>query len=166
MNLQLTNKTAVITGGASGIGRAIAKKFAASGARVCILDLDATAGEALVNEIRAEGGQAEAETCDIGDQAQVDSVFQRISQRGKVQILVNSAGVVHIGTLESTTAQDFERVLRVNVTGMYNCLRACIGHMKANNNGVILNMASVSAMAGLSERFAYSTSKGAVIAMT
>ena len=166
MNLQFNDKTAIVTGGASGIGRAIAKKFAASGAHVCIVDLDATAAETLVSEIKAEGRNAEANACDIANQPQVNSVFQEIFRRRQVQVLVNSAGVVHIGTLESTTAQDFERVFRVNVMGMYHCLQASITHMKANNYGVILNMASVSAMVGLQERFAYSTSKGAVVAMT
>ena len=166
MNSQLKDKTAIVTGGASGIGRAIAKKFAASGARVCILDMDSAQAETLVHEIKAAGGNAEAEICDITRQEQVNSIFQRIFKRGKVQILVNSAGVVHIGTLESTTAQDFERVFRVNVMGMYHCMQACVGHMKANNGGAILNMASVSAMVGLQERFAYSTSKGAVVSMT
>ena len=161
MNLRLTNKIAIVTGGASGIGKAIVKKFAASGAHVCILDLDGAAAEALVREIKADGGSADAQACDVTNQSQVNSVFQQIFQRGKVNILVNSAGIAHIGTLESTTAQDFERVFRINVMGMYHCKQACIGHMKANNAGVILNMASVSAMVGLQERFAYSTSKGA-----
>jgi 2-keto-3-deoxy-L-fuconate dehydrogenase len=166
MNLRLDNKTAVVTGGGSGIGRAIAKKFAASGAHVCILDLDSTASETVVREIKSDGGKADAYPCDITNQTQVNSIFQQVFQRQKVNILINSAGVAHIGTLESTTAQDFERVFRINVMGMYHCLQAGIGHMKANNAGVILNMASVSAMVGLQERFAYSTSKGAVVAMT
>jgi len=166
MNLSLHNKTAIVTGGASGIGYAIVKKFAASGARVCILDVDSAQAEILAREVNADGGKAEAQACDITNQAQVDSVFQHIFERGNIDILVNSAGIVHIGSLESTTAQDFERVFRINVLGMYHCMQACIGQMKANNGGVILNMASVSAMAGLQERFAYSTSKGAVISMT
>ena len=163
---RLNHKRAVVTGGASGIGRAIAKRFAASGARVCILDLDGATAEALVREIKTDGGTADAQACDITNQSQVNTAFQQIFQRGKVDILVNSAGIAHIGTLESTTAQDFERVFRINVMGMYHCQQACVGHMKANKGGVILNMASVSAMVGLQERFAYSTSKGAVVAMT
>jgi 2-keto-3-deoxy-L-fuconate dehydrogenase len=166
MHSQLNHKTAIVTGGASGIGRAIAKKFAASGAQVFILDIDTAQTESLVQEIKAEAGNAEAGICDITNQAEVNAFCQQVFQREKVQILVNSAGVVHIGTLESTSAYDFERVFRVNVMGMYHSMQACIGHMKANNGGVILNMASVSAMVGLPERFAYSTSKGAVISMT
>ena len=165
-NLPLNNKTAIVTGGASGIGRAIAKRFAASGARVCILDLDGNQAEAVAHEINAAGGKAEARACNASDQAQVKTVFQQIFQSGPVQILVNSAGIAHIGNLESTSADDFDRVYRVNVMGTYNCMQACIGHLKANGAGVILNMASVSGLTGLKDRFAYSTSKGAVISMT
>src|SRR5207248_10271378 len=143
-NLPLNNKTAIVTGGASGIGRAIAKRFAASGARVCILDLDGNQAETVVREIKADGGKAEARACNASDQAQVKTVFQQIFQSGPVQILVNSAGIAHIGNLESTSADDFDRVYRVNVMGTYNCMQACIGHLKANGAGVILDMASVS----------------------
>jgi NAD(P)-dependent dehydrogenase (short-subunit alcohol dehydrogenase family) len=162
----LKGKTAVVTGGASGIGRAIANRFAASGARVWILDLDASQGEAAAAEIRARGSEADAAGCDVGDAAQVSAAFHQIFQRGPLHILVNSAGIAHIGTLESTSPADLERVMRINVVGMYNCMQTCMGHMKENHGGIILNMASVAAMAGLKDRFAYSTSKGAVIAMT
>jgi len=160
------SKTAVVTGGASGIGRAIAKKFAASGMRVCVLDLDRAQADAAVEEIKASSGDAEAYGCDVSDQVQVTAVFQQIFQGQPVHILVNSAGIAHIGNLESTSADDFDKVFRVNVMGIYNCMQACIGHMKTNGGGIILNMASVSALAGLKDRFAYSTSKGAVISMT
>ncbi len=166
MNSRLDHKSAIVTGGASGIGRAIAKRFAAGGARVCILDLDASQANAVAREIQADGGNAEAVSCDVSNPAQVRTTFPQIFQRGPVQILVNSAGIAHIGNLESTSPEDFERVFRVNVMGIYNCMQACIGHMKANQAGVILNMASVSALTGLKDRFAYSTSKGAVISMT
>jgi len=79
---------------------------------------------------------------------------------------VNNAGISHIGTVETTTEEDFDRVLRVNVKGFYNCAKACVGPMKAGGGGVILNMASIAGSAGLADRFAYATSKGAVIAMT
>jgi len=148
------------------VPKAIAKKFAASGARVCILDRDDTQAEIVVREIKTDSGKAEAWECDVSDQEQVKTVFQQIFQQGPVQILVNSAGIAHIGNLESTSADDFDRIFRVNVMGIYNCMQACIGHLKANGAGVILNMASVSALTGLKDRFAYSTSKGAVISMT
>lgn len=165
-NVTLQDKTAIVTGGASGIGRAIAKRFAASGACVFILDLDGAPAEAVAREIQKDGGCAEARTCDVTDQAQMKSACQQIFQRSTVHILVNSAGIAHIGNLESTSAEDFERTIRVNVMGIYNCMQACIGHMKANGAGIILNLASVSALTGLQDRFAYSTSKGAVISMT
>jgi 2-keto-3-deoxy-L-fuconate dehydrogenase len=79
---------------------------------------------------------------------------------------VNCAGIAHVGNLESTTEADFDRIFRVNVKGMYNCMHACVGHMKANGGGVVLNMASVAASSGVADRFAYSMSKGAVVSMT
>jgi NAD(P)-dependent dehydrogenase (short-subunit alcohol dehydrogenase family) len=164
--MNLDKKTAIVTGGASGIGRAIAKRFAARGARVCILDLDGSQAEAVIHEIKGDGGNADFKECNVSDQSQVKSVFQQIFQSGPVQILVNSAGIAHIGNLETTSADDFDKIFRVNVMGIYNCMQACIGHLKSNGAGVILNMASVSGLTGLKDRFAYSTSKGAVISMT
>jgi NAD(P)-dependent dehydrogenase (short-subunit alcohol dehydrogenase family) len=157
---------AVITGAASGIGRAIAHKFAANGASVCLLDTNRTLAEAVAAEITRAGGTASAYECDVSDKVSTESTFDTILQQGRVHILVNNAGVSHIGTVESTTENDFDRVLRVNVKGYFNCINAVIGRMKSAGGGVILNMASVAGSAGLADRFAYSTSKGAVIAMT
>jgi 2-keto-3-deoxy-L-fuconate dehydrogenase len=97
---------------------------------------------------------------------QLSELLSQMAGRGRIHILVNNAGISHIGSVETTTEEDFDRVLRVNVKGYYNCIRAALGHMKANGGGVILNMASVAGSAGLADRFAYSTSKGVVIAMT
>ena len=163
---RLESKTAVITGGASGIGRAIAKKFAANGARVRILDLNGQEAQTVVQEITADGGRADSHVCDVSDRAQVVSVCQRIFQDGPIYILVNSAGIAHIGSLETTSEEDFDRILRINVKGIYHSMQACIEHMKNNRGGAILNLASVSAMTGLKDRFAYSMSKGAVVSMT
>jgi NAD(P)-dependent dehydrogenase (short-subunit alcohol dehydrogenase family) len=102
----------------------------------------------------------------VTNQAEVVATFGRIAQQGGIQILVNNAGVSHIGSAENTSEADFDRVMRVNVKGFYNCIFACVPLMKAAGGGVILNMASVAGSAGLADRFAYSTSKGAVIAMT
>jgi len=157
---------AVITGAGSGIGRAIAHKFAASGASVCLLDIDRTHTETVAAEITKAGGIASAYECDVSDRVSIGSTFHTISQHGRVHILVNNAGVSHIGTVESTTEHDFDSVFRVNVKGYFNCINAVIGTMKSGGGGVILNMASVAGSAGLADRFAYSTSKGAVIAMT
>jgi 2-keto-3-deoxy-L-fuconate dehydrogenase len=162
---RLNGKTAVITGGGSGIGRAIALKFAANGAAVRILDVSQKDADAVVAEIAGSGGTASAYACDVSNQQQVRTTFSEIARQGPLHILVNNAGVSHIGNAESTSEEDFDRVLRVNVKGIYNCIHAGIGYMKAAG-GVILNMASIAGSAGLAERFAYSTSKGAVIAMT
>jgi 2-keto-3-deoxy-L-fuconate dehydrogenase len=157
---------AVVTGGASGIGRAIAERFSASGACVRILDIDQSAAEALAGEIVALGRNAKAYRCDVSDRENVKAVFGDIFQRDRIHILVNNAGIAHVGNLETTSEQDFERVYCVNIKGIYNCMYASISHLKGNGGGVILNMASIAGSAGLSDRFAYSMSKGAVIAMT
>jgi 2-keto-3-deoxy-L-fuconate dehydrogenase len=162
---RLDGKVAVITGGGSGIGRAIALKFAANGAAVRILDVSQKDADAVATEISSAGGAASAYACDVSNQQQVRSTFSEIARPGSVHILVNNAGVSHIGNAESTSEEDFDRVLRVNVKGIYNCVHTGIGYMKAGG-GVILNMASIAGSAGLADRFAYSTSKGAVIAMT
>jgi NAD(P)-dependent dehydrogenase (short-subunit alcohol dehydrogenase family) len=165
-NFRLDGKVAVVTGGGSGIGQAIALRFAAHGALVRIVDLNPEAAEATAQQIVDGGGKATVHACDVTDQRQVADTFQRILAREKIDTLVNNAGVSHIGTAESTTEEDFDRIFRVNVKGIYNCIHGCIGHMKENREGVILNMASVAGSAGIADRFAYSTSKGAVIAMT
>ena len=165
-NFRLDGKVAVVTGGGSGIGQAIALRFAAHGALVRIVDLNPKAAESTAQQISAGGGKATVHACDVTDQRQVADTFQRIFAREKIDTLVNNAGVSHIGTAESTTEEDFDRIFRVNVKGIYNCIHGCIGHMKENREGVILNMASVAGSAGIADRFAYSTSKGAVIAMT
>jgi 2-keto-3-deoxy-L-fuconate dehydrogenase len=162
---RLDGKAAVITGAGSGIGRAIALKFAHRGAVVRIVDVDENQAEATACEIRKVGGTASVHRCDVIQQAEVVSAFQQIATQRRIDILVNNAGISHIGNVETTSEADFDRVMRVNVKGYYNCIHAAIAHMKSSG-GVILNMASIAGSAGLADRFAYSTSKGAVIAMT
>jgi 2-keto-3-deoxy-L-fuconate dehydrogenase len=159
----LKNKSVIITGGGSGIGRAIAVLFAEQGAFVNILELNHTAAEETVNQIVSKGNKAAFFTCDIANQAQVIEIFQGI---GRVDILVNNAGIAHVGNLENTSKIDFERIFQVNVKGVYNCLYVAVPMMKAQGGGVILNMASVAATVGIKDRFAYSMSKGAVLTMT
>lgn len=129
------------------------------------MELSEEHGATTRQRIVQAGGDATVHACDVTDLSQVRAAFNAIFGRERIHILVNNAGISHIGTVESTTEEDFDRVLRVNVKGFYNCLHASIGHMK-NKGGVILNMASTAGSSGLADRFAYSTSKGAVIAMT
>ena len=156
----------MVTGGGSGIGRAIALKFAAHGAAVCVLDLSLENAKAVSQEIVSAKGNAEGYACDVTDQKQVKETFAKMAAQRPLSILVNNAGISHIGTVESTTEEDFDRVFRVNVKGFYNCTWAAIPLLKAKGGGVILNMASIAGSVGLADRFAYSMSKGAVIAMT
>ena len=165
-SFSLSGKLAVVTGGASGIGQAIAETFAASGAVVHILDLNEAAAESTAGEIVASGGSAVAHRCDVADHGDVARVFGAVLRAGRVDILVNNAGIAHVGSLEQTTEEDLDRLYRVNVKGVYNCMHACIGSMKEGGGGVILNMASVAASVGIADRFAYSMTKGAVLAMT
>lgn len=159
----LSDKTAAITGGASGIGLAIAKLFARQGATVHILELNEAAAIEAAEAITAQGGRAVAHVCNVAVQAEVDAVFSRI---GPLDILVNNAGVAYVGTVETTAEADFDRLFSVNVKGVYNCLRAAVPLMKQRGGGSILNMASIAALVGLPDRFAYSMTKGAVLAMT
>jgi len=162
---RLDGKRAVVTGGGSGIGRAIATTFAARGAEVHVLDVNEEGAEQTVREVGATG-TAVAHRCDVTDDVAVEEVIGEIQRGGGIDILVNNAGVAHVGSLEQTTADELDRIYRVNVKGVYYCMRACIGGMKERRSGVILNMASVAGSAGLADRFAYSMSKGAVLAMT
>jgi NAD(P)-dependent dehydrogenase (short-subunit alcohol dehydrogenase family) len=159
----LNHKKAVITGGGSGIGKAVAILFAARGAAVHIVELNAASANETVEEIRNAGGRAEAHSCNISQQAEVNHVFNAV---GDFDILVNCAGIAHIGRADTTEEKDFERVYEVNVKGTYNCLHAAIPVFKMKKAGVILNVASIAAWVGIDDRFAYSMSKGAVAAMT
>ena len=130
-----------------------------------MLDISSNAAEETVQEIAVAGGNATAHLCDVTNQEEVRSVFNELAVRSPLRILVNNAGISHIGKLEGTSEQDFDRVFNVNVKGFYNCMLSVVEHMKTGG-GVILNMASIAGSSGLADRFAYSMSKGAVIAMT
>jgi 2-keto-3-deoxy-L-fuconate dehydrogenase len=159
----LKNKTVVITGGGSGIGKSISILFAQQQAIVHIIELNANAAKETVSEIEQQGGKAFVHSCDVSKQEAVIKVFTAI---GVVDILVNNAGIAHVGNVITTNESDFDKVVNVNVKGVYNCLYAAIPLMKQNGKGVILNMCSIAAHVGLADRFAYSMSKGAVNAMT
>jgi NAD(P)-dependent dehydrogenase (short-subunit alcohol dehydrogenase family) len=166
MTFSLADKTTIVTGGASGIGLAIARTFARQGARVHILELNHTLAEAEADAIREAGGDARAHAADIANQQSVDAVISAIASEDPIDILVNNAGIAHIGNADNTSEADFDRIVSVNIKGTYNCLHAVLPHMKGRNRGVVLNMASVAATIGIPDRFAYSMSKGAVLSMT
>ena len=159
----LVNKKAVITGGGSGIGKAIAVTFAAQGAAVHVLELTTEAGADTAATIKAAGGQVTVHACNVANNEEVDKVFASI---GAIDILVNNAGVAHIGKADTTPEADFDRVMSINVKGVYHCIAAAIPGFRANGSGVIINMASIAAWVGIADRFVYSTAKGAVMAMT
>ena len=162
----LKNKTAVVTGGASGIGKAIASTFAMQGASVFILDMDEAGGKQTALEITGAHGNADFKKCNVALQGEVNQIFKDIFDKcGYIDILINNAGIAHVGNAENTEEMDFDRLMLVNVKGMYNCLHAVIPNMKSKG-GAIINMASVAATIGIPDRFAYSTTKGAVIGMT
>lgn len=164
---KLENKIAIVTGGGSGIGKAISLLFAQQGAKVYVLELNAEAGEGVISEITTLGGKASFVACNVADQEAVKHVFESIYQKeGRIDVLVNNAGVAHVGNVLNTNEDDFDRLYQVNVKGVYNCLQAGVAYMLKGGGGVILNMASVASVVGIRDRFAYSMTKGAVLTMT
>ena len=145
----LEAKVAIVTGGSSGIGAAIVARFRAEGATAIALDV---ADDADVH-------------CDVTDGAAVDAAFDRVlDDHGRLDVLVNSAGIPHVGTISTTTGDDLDRVYAVNVKGVYHCMRAAVRVMAPGS--AILNLASIASVVGIPDRFAYSMSKGAVLTMT
>lgn len=159
----LAGKVAVVTGGGSGIGRAVVLLLAKQGAHVTVADINEDQAHAVAEEVEKAGGKAAAGQADVSNQQEVTALFAGLP---RLDILVNSAGVSHIGTAESTSEADFDRLYHVNVKGVYNCLHAAIPVMKKAGGGVILNMCSIAATVGIPDRFAYSMTKGAVYSMT
>jgi 2-keto-3-deoxy-L-fuconate dehydrogenase len=163
----LKDKVAIVTGGGSGIGKSIALLFSGQGAKVYILEVNEASGEDVVKEIEERGGKAAIKVCNVADQKEVDRVFEGIyGEKGKIDILINNAGIAHIGDVLNTTEDDFDRIYQVNVKGVYNCLKSGVNFMLKSGGGAILNLASIASVVGLKDRFAYSMSKGAVLTMT
>jgi 2-keto-3-deoxy-L-fuconate dehydrogenase len=163
---RLAGKRAIVTGGASGIGLAISKAFATEGATVHIVDRNEAQAAKAAELVSASGGVATSHSCDVSKASSVHEVFHRIFESGRVDILMNNAGIAHIGNVENTAESDFDAIYQVNVKGIYLCIQTVVGHMVEKGGGAIVNMASIAASSGLADRFAYSMSKGAVLSMT
>ena len=160
------NKTVLVTGGGSGIGKSICAHLASEGAQVLIFDIDLELAESVANAIKGAGGNATAYACDVANHSGVEEVVSGILATTDIDVLVNNAGIAHVGNLENTSEADLDRLLSVNVKGIYNMLAAVVPAMKKRQRGAILNMASVASSVGIADRFAYSTTKGAVLTMT
>ena len=166
---RLDGKRALITGAGSGIGEAIATVFSAQGAHVIVADVQADAAQRVANDIVRRGGVAAALALDVADEDQVRTSFEQLAdQQGRLDLLVNNAGISHVGTILETHLEDWERVLRVNAGGVFLCAREAVRLMlrQEPKGGVIINMSSVAAMIGVERRLPYSASKGAVLALT
>lgn len=166
MKFSLKNKTAIVTGGASGIGKAIVRTFARQGAHVHVLDLHLPEETASAEEVNAGETKVAFHPCDVSVPAEVNAVIETISRHHTLDILVNNAGIAHVGTIEQTTEEDLDKLYRVNIKGVYNGIKAAIPYMKQQNAGVIINMASIASSVAIADRFAYSMTKGAVLTMT
>jgi NAD(P)-dependent dehydrogenase (short-subunit alcohol dehydrogenase family) len=159
---RLEGKVALITGGARGQGAAEGRLFAAEGAKVVLTDLLDDEGKAAAREV---GGVYHHH--DVTQESQWASVVAEVlKQHGRVDILVNNAGIGHVGDLEETALQDWQRIFRVNVDGVFLVTKAAAPLLLASPSGSIVNMGSVAGLVGVKRRFAYCASKGAVIAMT
>jgi NAD(P)-dependent dehydrogenase (short-subunit alcohol dehydrogenase family) len=165
--LRLDKKVAVVTGAGSGIGFAIARLFAKQGAQVAALDLNEGALKDILAKIKEEGGKAEGFACDVSDKAAVQKTVDAVTAKfGHLDILVNNAGIAHVGNAENTSEEDFDKLYRVNVKGVFLCTQAALPQMLKQGKGVIVNMASIASLIGLNDRLAYSMTKGAVLSMT
>ncbi|MFL5760015.1 MAG: SDR family NAD(P)-dependent oxidoreductase [Thermomicrobiales bacterium] len=163
---RLDGKSALITGAGSGIGREIALLFAKQGAIVAVADINAEGANQVAGEL---GSQAFALNLDVASQESANkAVNEIVSRHGRLDILVNNAGIGHVGNVVETGAEDFDRLIAVNIKGVYNCTKVAVSQMLAQEpkGGSIVNLGSVAGMVAVNRRFAYCATKGAVISMT
>lgn len=163
----LANKSALITGAGSGIGAATAELFARAGARVFVTDRDEAAGRGTVERIAAAGGRAEFFALDIADTAQCEKVAEAVlAAAGQLHVLVNNAGIGHVGTMANTTADDLDRLHAVNTRGTFNVIKAFFPSMIAHKGAAIVNIASIAGLLGVRDRLAYTITKHAIVGLT
>jgi NAD(P)-dependent dehydrogenase (short-subunit alcohol dehydrogenase family) len=163
----LSNRIALVTGAGSGIGAAIAETFARAGARVFSTDIDEASARATAARITESGAAAESIALDVRDEAACRSVAADVQRHaGRLDVLVNNAGVGHVGTVLQTDGEDLDRLYAVNVRGLFNVTKAFLPHMLARKAGVIINIASIGGLVGIRDRIAYCTSKSAVVGLT
>ena len=164
---RLDGKVCLITGAGSGIGQASARLFAREGGRVVVADIDRDAAGKTVAEIEQAGGEAAAEQVDVTDEVQTRTAAQQVAERyGRIDVLFNNAGIAGVGDVLETEPELFDRVMRVNVRGVYLMSRAVVPYMIEQRSGSIINMSSCIADIGLARRVSYAASKGAVLSMT
>lgn len=160
---RLDSKTTLVTGAGSGIGEAIARLFAAAGAHVLLLDRNEAAVATVAASIRDSGGDADHGVLDISDPAAVDAL---LADRPPLDVLVNNAGIGHVGDITKTTAADLDRMLAVNVRGTFNLCKACVPGMLERGSGSVVNLASIAGVIAVRDRLAYTTSKFAIVGLT
>ena len=160
---RLDAKTAVVTGAGSGIGRAIAELFADQGAVVWVVDRDDSSAAATVGAIRSAGGRADFACADVTAEPEVRALEERV---GPIDVLVNNAGIGHVGTLLETSGEDLDRLYAVNVRGVFNCSKAFVPAMLRRGRGSVINIASIGGVVAVRERLAYTTTKFAVVGLT
>jgi NAD(P)-dependent dehydrogenase (short-subunit alcohol dehydrogenase family) len=164
---RLQDKVCLITGAGSGIGQATARLFAAEGARVVVADVDDKGAKTTVAGIRKNGGDAIAEHVDVTDEQDTVALAARVAKRlARIDVLFNNAGISGVGDVLETEPDLFDRVMRVNVRGVYLMSRAVVPYMIKQRSGSIINMSSCIAEIGLARRVSYAASKGAVLSMT
>jgi 2-keto-3-deoxy-L-fuconate dehydrogenase len=164
---KLSEKIALVTGAGSGIGRAIAEVFARAGAGVIVTDINVEAGEETVQQIQATGGFAEFYKLNVAEeQACAELAATILKARGRLDVLVNNAGIGHVGTAMQTNASELDRIYSVNVRGVFNMSKAFLGSMLERKFGNIINMASIGGVVGIRDRVAYCASKFAVVGIT
>ncbi|MEY4660851.1 MAG: hypothetical protein RLZZ42_803 [Bacteroidota bacterium] len=162
---ELINRQVIVTGGASGIGLSIVKLFQDNGAQVDVLDLKKP-DHSWMKENLVDEEKVHFHAADITNQQEVKDAVSLIAIQRGIGILINNAGIAHIGNVVNTSEEDFTKVFNVNVKGAYNCMHTCLPYMEEQGEGLIINMASIAATVGIPDRFAYSMSKGAILSMT